>query len=373
MGITRFGDNSKGIVVFCIIKLPFAKKGLQKTGVVKGDVFMEPLISVIVPVYKVEPYIRQSIDSIVNQTYRNLEIILVDDGSPDICGSICDEYAAKDTRIKVFHKENGGLSDARNYGIARANGDYLSFVDSDDWIEPDMYEALVNVAEGNNVDIVTCGIYNEHPNRTVADSVVVKVFVHDAVHLLKDMINGNIAFYAWNKLYHKICFSDLCFPRGHVFEDIATMHKVFMKASTVVCISKPLYHYRVSRKDSINDTYSMDNLTDYWLAHKSRYDFFAQDARFNTDAQIMDKLKQYCAVAIARTWRWCFASSAQEREEYASFFKEMQEFAAVHFPCFGMKGWPLFLRFSIFMAKFNNTFVFALLYYVNQGYRRVRG
>ena len=334
---------------------------------------MMPLVSVIVPVYKVEHYIRQCIDSILKQTYRNLEIILVDDGSPDSCGSICGEYAEKDKRIKVYHKENGGLSDARNYGVARAKGEYLGFVDSDDWIEPDMYELLVNVAEKNNADIVTCGIFNQHPNLTVAASDVEKAFDHEPVALLKDMINGKIAFYAWNKLYRKTCFSDISFPRGHVFEDIATMHKLFMKASTVVCISKPLYHYRVNRKDSINDTYSMDNLTDYWLAHKARYDYFAQDARFNTDAQIMNKLKQYCAVAIARTWRWCFASSSQEREEYASFFKEMQEFVTSLFPCFGVKGWPLFLRFSIFMARFNNALVFALLHYLNQVYRRVRG
>ena len=99
-----------------------------------------PKISVIVPVYKVEPYLRKCLDSIVNQTYRNLQIILVDDGSPDNCGKICDEYAARDRRIEVIHQENGGISAARNAGLNLADGDYIGWVDSDDWIEPEMYE-----------------------------------------------------------------------------------------------------------------------------------------------------------------------------------------------------------------------------------------
>ena len=346
---------------------------VDSKGIVKGGVLMESLISVIVPVYKVEPYIRQCIDSIVNQTFRNLEIILVDDGSPDDCGNICDEYATKDKRIKVFHKQNGGLSDARNYGVARATGEYLSFVDSDDWIEPDMFEALVNVAENNKSDIVICGIYNEYPNRKEVATCEEKIFVHDQFYLGKALIDGLIAVYAWNKLYRRTCFSDISFPYGHVFEDISIMHKIFMNVITVVCVSKPLYHYRMNRQNSINRTYSMDNLTDYWLAHKSRYDFFLQDDRFNNDLEIMNKLQYHCAIAIARTWRWCYANTNKERQRYNSFFKEMQEFSSNHFPCFGEKGWPFFLRLSVFLARFSNVFVFALLYYMNQVYRRVRG
>ena len=120
------------------------------------------LVSVIVPVYKVEFYLSECIESILKQTYQNLEIILVDDGSPDDCGSICDKYAQQDKRIKVFHKNNEGLSEARNYGIERATGDYLSFVDSDDWIEPDMFETLVSVVVVNDSDIVCCGYYREY-------------------------------------------------------------------------------------------------------------------------------------------------------------------------------------------------------------------
>ena len=125
---------------------------------------MGPLISIIVPVYKVEKYLVRCIKSIQNQTYTNIEIILVDDGSPDRCGIICDEIAREDSRIKVLHKENGGLSDARNKGIAIAQGEYVGFVDSDDYIEPDMYEHLLGVIEKYNVKLAICSLWCEDEN-----------------------------------------------------------------------------------------------------------------------------------------------------------------------------------------------------------------
>lgn len=333
---------------------------------------MESLISVIVPVYKVEPYIRQCVDSIVNQTYRNLEIILVDDGSPDACGSICDEYATKDKRIKVFHKQNGGLCDARNYGVARSTGEYLSFVDSDDWIEPDTFEVLVKVADENKADLVNGGVFHNCSNRTVEIPAIETKFA-DTIDSVKALIKGKMDPGVWAKIYRKSCISNIPFPCGHVFEEHATVYKFFLQADKSLSIAKPLYHYRLRRKYSITETHTMANLYDYWLAHKSRYDFFLHDYRFNTDEEIMNRLLRNCASAIAHNWRWCYENPAQERERYSSFFKEMQEFATSHFSCFGEKGWPLYLRFSIFMARFNNAFVFALLYYMNLGYRRVRG
>lgn len=114
----------------------------------------KPKISIIVPVYKAEPYLRKCIDSILNQTFKDFELILVDDGSPDRCGEICDEYALKDSRIKIIHKENSGRSSARNVGLDIAQGEYIGFVDSDDWIEPDMYEVLYSKAKIESADII---------------------------------------------------------------------------------------------------------------------------------------------------------------------------------------------------------------------------
>lgn len=184
------------------------------------------------------------------------------------------------------------------------------------------------------------------------------------------IVSNNIV---WNKLFRKSCFSNVSFPYGHVHEDTWIMHTIFSKVETVVFISKVLYHHRQNRDDSIGHTHSMDNLIDYWRAHKLRYDYFLNDNRFNTDEEITAKLEYNCAIAISRTLRWSYANSAQERKKYASFFEEMQKFTVSHFPCFERQTWPLFLRFSIFLARFNNTFVIVLLYYLNQGYRRVKG
>lgn len=124
----------------------------------------EKLLSVIVPVYKVEPYLRRCVDSIRNQTYKNLQIILVDDGSPDRCGEICDAYAEIDERIIAVHQKNRGLSGARNTGLRYAKGEYVAFVDSDDWIAPTMYETLVRMIEKNDLDIARCGIIETDGN-----------------------------------------------------------------------------------------------------------------------------------------------------------------------------------------------------------------
>lgn len=333
---------------------------------------MKPLISVIVPVYKVKPYLSQCIDSILRQTYLNLEIILVDDGSPDDCGIICDRYAIKDKRIKVFHKQNGGLSDARNYGIALSTGDYLGFVDSDDWIEPDMFEVLVNAVEENEADLAICSCFCEYSERTVVKTFIDKKFLN-ICDLVKALLLGDINNGVWNKLYRKSCFFNLMFPKGHVYEDVATTHKLFLQAETGVTLSKPLYHYRMNRIGSITQVRSLDNLIDYWLAHKLRYDYFLADSRFNTDNKILDRLRFKCAVAVAKTWRWCYGNSEQKIEKYSSFLEEMKNFARNDLTYVAMKGWPFHLQLTVILARFNYKFVFALLYYLNQAYRKMRG
>jgi len=332
---------------------------------------MRILVSVIVPIYKVEQYLPQCIESIINQTYQDLEIILIDDGSPDACGIICDKYAQKDKRIIVIHKNNGGLSDARNYGIMLATGDYLGFVDSDDWIESDMFEVLVKLAVDNKADIVSSGVFYEYPSCTVVGSYINKKF-SDTTDLMKALINNDINVGVWNKLYRKTLFTDITFPKGHVYEDTVTMHYIFLRATTVVCISKCFYHYRKKREDSIVQAKTMDNLIDYWRAHKSRYVYFLSDSHFNMDQKLIDKLLYNCAVAIARTWRWCYFNTQQDREAYSSSLEEIRNFTVRTFPYFGFKEWPLHLRFTIFMARFCNLFIYAMLYYLNQGYRIIK-
>lgn len=209
-----------------------------------------PLVSVIVPIYKVEPYLAQCVDSIINQTYKNLEIILVDDGSPDNCPKMCDEYAKKDSRIVVIHKENGGLSDARNVGLDIAKGDWITFVDSDDWIADNFVETLQKAASDYQADIAIAS-YHEEPNGASQDSAQsFKLFTsHELLwHLCASDVKGLMS--AWGKLFQKSCFSAIRFPFGKLYEDAHINYKLYFNASKIYYSPKELYHYRI-RPDSI--------------------------------------------------------------------------------------------------------------------------
>lgn len=213
---------------------------------------MQPLVSVIVPIYNVEEYLNTCVDSIINQTYKNIEIILVDDGSPDNCGKICDEYACKDSRVKVIHKKNGGLSDARNAGIDVANGEYLIFVDSDDWINKYMIERLLAFAIDKKLDIVECKFINIYSRQLVKDeSNVGECKTFSSIEALENHFNGQGLYRCvWNKIYKKYLFNDLRFPKGKVAEDLHTTYKLFFKASKVGLIDFHGYYYYI-RNNSI--------------------------------------------------------------------------------------------------------------------------
>lgn len=212
---------------------------------------MSKLISVIVPVYNVEKYLERCLDSILRQTYTNLEILVIDDGSKDNSGKICDEYEAKDSRIKVIHKINGGLSDARNAGLKIATGEYIGFVDSDDYIADDMFETLYNLSENNSADISIVSFYEIYKDKIIGvrnDKTLTKMTKEEALKEL--LIDTNIQSYAWNKLFKKELFEGLNFPVGKNFEDIATTVLLFEKAENVVVLQEPKYYY-LRRDDSI--------------------------------------------------------------------------------------------------------------------------
>lgn len=212
---------------------------------------MKPEISIIVPIYKVEEYLIRCIDSILAQTFTNFELILVDDGSPDNCGKICDEYAKKDERIKVIHKENGGLSSARNAGIKVATGDFIGFVDSDDYINKEMYLKLYELCKSTNSQIGICNFQREINGilEVVNHDLVVKVL--DNVEAMKELFRGVLyRFSACNKIFHKSCFKGVTFPEGRIHEDLATMYKLFNNSEKSVYINYSGYVY-VKRENSI--------------------------------------------------------------------------------------------------------------------------
>lgn len=211
------------------------------------------LVSVIVPVYNVEKYIKRCICSIINQSYKNLEIILVDDGSKDNSGSICDDYAKQDNRVKVIHKDNGGLSDARNAGIEIAKGKYLCFVDSDDYIDKEFVQTLYDDMAhfGTNISAVNLAYFddnNKYENASNVDGNQEILNSTDAIRYL--FTNDKYCNYAWNKMYKAELFQGVRYPFGKKMEDLGTTYRLFNKAGAVVYNPKPLYYY-YQRSDSI--------------------------------------------------------------------------------------------------------------------------
>ncbi|MBD7913312.1 glycosyltransferase family 2 protein [Clostridium cibarium] len=237
---------------------------------------MNELISIIIPVYKVEEYLRRCINSVLKQTYKNLEVILVDDGSPDRSGEICDEFAALDNRIKVIHKKNGGLSDARNAGIDICEGEYIAFIDSDDWVHDKYIENLYKLLKKTNSDISVCNFI-----KTAKDKVDIyisneEIYEYTKIEALEQFVDK---FYvqmviACGKLYKRNLFREIRFPVGRLHEDEFITYKVIFKAKKIVLTTAQLYYYW-QREDSIMGSgFSLKGRLDALDAFEERGNFF---------------------------------------------------------------------------------------------------
>ena len=232
---------------------------------------MSELISVIIPVYNVEKYLKKCVDSVLCQTYENLEIILVDDGSPDGCGAICDEYAKQDGRVVVIHKENGGLSSARNAGLDVMTGEYVAFLDSDDWVEPNMYGTLLANLKRFQSDISVGGVADdletsEGTHTTHTSQYGEEPFAENKVDAMRRFFSG--AYAAWDKLYRASLFCGIRFPEGEINEDEAIALYLFEKCDAVCYTNEVLYHYlkRENRKNTITaESFSKKKLA--WQKH----------------------------------------------------------------------------------------------------------
>ena len=221
-----------------------------------------PLISVIVPVYKVEAYLDRCVQSIVDQTYRNLEIILVDDGSPDNCPAMCDIWAEKDDRIRVIHKENGGLSDARNAGMAVETGQYISFIDSDDYIAPEMYRLLVDRMAADSSDIAACGAEMVYEDGSVSRMLTRSgSCVLNREEAMEACVEESwLKQPVWYKLYKTELIRDVLFPVGKYHEDVFWTWQAVSRAQKVSVFDTPCYFY-VQRSSSImGEDYSLRRL-----------------------------------------------------------------------------------------------------------------
>ena len=219
------------------------------------------MISVIVPIYMVEKYLKRCVNSLLAQSYSDFELILVDDGSPDNCGNICEEYAAKDKRIRVIHKENGGLSDARNAGLRIAKGEYIAFVDSDDWVATNYLETLLKVIELTDSDICECEVLKtkgEIEKYKKSDEQYTSYSSEKALELL--ICDRILHQYVWNKLYKRSCLKGIPFAVGKINEDEFWTYQVFGNARRITKISNVLYYYFQRGSSIMGNHYNLKRL-----------------------------------------------------------------------------------------------------------------
>lgn len=276
-----------------------------------------PQISVIVPVYKVEPYIYRCIDSILAQTFTDFELILVDDGSPDNCGAICDEYATMDSRIHVIHQKNGGLSAARNAGIdwafANSDSEWLAFVDSDDWVHPSYFEALYHAAQNTGVDIVAAEFKRTSDESPLVDESNLTACVLETEEFF---VEHNVtATVAWGKIYKKELFANLRYPVGKIHEDEYLTYKVLFQSDRVGYIREPLYAYYVNDNGIMGIVWSPKRL-DAINALYEQIEFFASHG--------YDEIFRYRVKGLAGNLSGQYASTkANEKykNEYSVFIR----------------------------------------------------
>lgn len=261
------------------------------------DLHVMSLVSIVIPVWNVEAYLPFCLDSITNQTYKNLEIILIDDGSTDSSGSICDDAAAKDRRIKVIHKKNEGLSAARNTGLNEAKGKWLVFVDSDDYVDRNYISALVQAILVNRSDIASCRyrVVSEYKIEEIKYSNICKTL--EGKEAVKELLSEKkSSTSAWGKLAATEKWKQCCFPEARKYEDLPVTWKLFDGASTVSLIDEPLYYY-VKRDESITQTPSLQSAVDY---DKSIQQIYREITAKYEDCELSKCLSFRCCLEYCR-------------------------------------------------------------------------
>ena len=326
------------------------------------------MISVIVPVYNVEPYLEKCLDSILAQTFSDMEVLIIDDGSTDRCGEICDRYATLDHRIRVFHTANRGLSAARNLGLDHMQGQYVGFVDSDDWIEPEMYNKLFCIMQETYADIVTCRFYQEYKDRTEESSGPLSMFTVEGNDILRTYIlQHNICQDSWNNLFKADLFESIRYPEGRSFEDYSIKPPLLQEALKMVYTPDCLLHYR-NRHNSLSKAHTLKSNVDYWLVYRERFDYLSSISEEYYRLSLTQAIG-----AIGRMWRWIGAFSKEERQQAQVWLDEMQQFNNMHFKEI-MKdpAYSQYTKFICLCAKSNSSLLFKALYAINRICRRNR-
>ncbi len=245
-----------------------------------------PLISVTVPIYNVEKYLPQCVESLFSQTYPNYELLLIDDGSPDNCPEICDEYALADDRVIVVHKNNGGLSDARNAGIELASGEYLSFVDSDDYVGEDFLESMYSALNTYDCELAICNITSVDGDEKQNERFY-QPFTELTLAQEHEKYESLSRHSAWNKLYKRDIFDSIRYPKGKLYEDLYVYHYILDKVDRTVYTGKSSYYYRLREGSIMSSPYSIHSTDIVWGYHnRARFYDRKKEYRLADDAYL---------------------------------------------------------------------------------------
>ena len=324
----------------------------------------QQMISIIIPVYNVEKYLRQCLESVVNQSHKDIEILVVDDGSTDRSGTICDEYTARDKRVRVFHTENHGLSAARNYALDRTHGDYIAFLDSDDWLEETAMQTFLTAARKTGADIVACRFYEEYVGKTVEPGGIDTDFTVEGSDILRAMVlDHKLTEDVWNKFYKASFFKRIRFPEGLIFEDKATTYKLLQNASVLAYIPACLIHYR-NRANSLSNAHSMKSLIDYWSVYRERFDTLGSLSEQYYKVALSEAFR-----AVSRMWRWYAKCTEEEKKQGKTTLNEMQLFVEEYRDEVLRGSFSRHIKATCYYARTQNPIVFKLLNSVNTVYR----
>lgn len=277
-------------------------------------------ISIIVPVYNTEKYLSKCLNSLIKQTYKDIEIIVVNDGSKDKSLEIAKKFAKQDNRIKVFNKENGGLSSARNFGIEKASGEYIGFVDSDDYIKENMFEILYNMIKEANAKIAICGWYLVEDNQIRTCNFKCKKLVLNDEQAI-DMLLNHVSFdnFACNKLFHRALFKDVMFPVGELLEDLSTIYKLIHEAKVIVVDSNPLYYYVLHSNSITSNLYKQVN-PDSFKVFENR-----KNSLLSLYPKLSNKIKSNYFTASRNYFTISIHSSIRDKKFEKKMIKEMRK------------------------------------------------
>ena len=316
----------------------------------------DPIVSVIIPVYNIAKYLLQCLESIVHQSYKNIEIIVIDDGSSDGSGRLCDEFAARDNRISVLHTKNNGLAAARNLGILNAHGSFVFFVDGDDWIELHTLAVLLETIVQSQTDFVAVKYCAEYDGVTVYSKKKEKrIQVYQGDEILTAYINGRFGDVVWNKLYRVTCFSRIRFPENQrYYEDLSTTWRIIKDISdsngSVAILSEDLIHYRM-RKSSISHCRSLKNIHECWIAYISKYEGLPAYA---------NKLISGCIIAIGRMWLYNYSLSELEKEQADVVISEMKNFSEQNYRQIMAGKYSLDIKLTCFISRYSHPLVMGI-------------